>query len=95
MPLEQSEVEQSELGLNPPAPESPESPESSERAYTFSISIAADGFTVDGEQVPDLPTLLKHVIALVNEHPSTNDANTQLEAGFIAGKEPIGSSTPH
>lgn len=66
---------------NPPATESED--------YTFTISISPNGFTVDGEDVADLTTLLKHVVAIVKEHENSGDALEQMSQGYQSSNSPI------
>lgn len=88
MPEQSSYVEQSELEPNSPATESEEGD------YTFSITIAPNGFTVDGEDVADLMTLLKHVVAIVKEHENSGDAIEQMSQGYESRNSPIQSPAP-
>src|SRR4029077_11074407 len=96
MPDNSSDVGQSVLGLNSPAPVG--------EGYQIIIQVTADGFTVEGpeplepkpsdegqeptaesepaEQLPDIATALKHVIAIVKENPIGEDANAQMQAGY-------------
>jgi hypothetical protein len=51
--------------------------------YKIEIIVSANGFTVDdSELLPDLTTALKHVIAIVQEHPITGNAHDELKAGY-------------
>ena len=72
---------------NPPPPES-------EEGYTFSITISPNGFTVDGEDVADLTTLLKHVVAIVKEHENSGEALEQMSQGYQGANTPILSPSP-
>ena len=83
MPDLSSEVESPEIGSNPPPPTSQET------SYSFSITIEPNGFTVDGEDVADLTTLLKHVIAIVQEHANSGDALEQMSQGYESRNSPI------
>ena len=51
--------------------------------YTITITVSPDGFTVDESALlPDLSTALKHVIAIVQEHPTSGEAQDELKAGY-------------
>lgn len=50
---------------------------------TISIQLVEDGtFLIDGESVPDLSTLLKHVVAIIKERQSSETAQSSFQAGF-------------
>ena len=66
----------------------------SEEGYTFSITIAPNGFTIDGEDVAGLTTLLKHVLAIVQEHENSGTALEQMSQGYQTGNAPIPSPAP-
>ena len=36
----------------------------------------------EDDEIPDLPTALKHVIAITKEHPLDTDLNGHFEAGY-------------
>ncbi len=40
----------------------------------------------DVEEIPDLPTALKHVIAIAKEHPLDTDLDSHFQAGYEGGK---------
>ena len=83
MPDLSSEIESPEVESIPPPPTSEET------SYSFSITIEPNGFTVDGEDVADLTTLLKHVIAIVQEHANSGDALEQMSQGYESRNSPI------
>ena len=74
--------------------QNPPPPESEEGSYTFSITISPNGFTVDGEDVADLTTLLKHVVAIVKEHENSGEALEQMSQGYQARNSPMQSPAP-
>lgn len=87
---------QNEMQELSPEPPSNSPPPQTQEGYHISIDVTPDGFLVtgpepmhdapegapNGEQVPDLPTALKHVIAIVRDNPLSGDAHEELKAGY-------------
>jgi hypothetical protein len=57
-------------------------PTPSQDEYQISITVSPEGFEIDGEQVPDITTLVKHLLAIIHEHPVSGDAQEELKAGY-------------
>ena len=55
---------------------------SSSEEYEIKITVTPEGLSVDGSDPLDLSTALKHVIAIVKEHPVSGDAHDELKAGY-------------
>ena len=51
-------------------------------SISISIEISSEGYTVNGEPVPDLVAVLKTIIAIDKANPSTSNSLSQLEAGY-------------
>lgn len=73
-------TEMQESDLAPPSNSPP--PPSQEDSYIITIQVSAGGFLIDGESAPDLTTALKHIIAIVREHPLSGNAHDELESGY-------------
>jgi hypothetical protein len=65
------------------------------QGYEVTICFYPDGFAVKGpsplpqleddteeEKIPDLPTALKHVIAIAKENPLDGDMQSHFQAGY-------------
>jgi len=77
---------------------SEEPPTPSQEGYEITIRVTPQGLTVDGpeplaqesepdeqetgETLPDITTALKHVVAIYQENPISDDAHAQLKAGY-------------
>ncbi len=68
-----------ELDLEPPS-NSPPPP--SQEGYSISLEVSPNGFLIDGESAPDLPTALKHIIAIVRARPLSGNAQEEMESGY-------------
>ena len=83
------EAENSSKVVNPPSQETDYS-----QGYQVILSVFPDGFSVVGpsplpqgdqeedERIPDLPTALKHIIAISKENPLDTDLNAHFESGY-------------
>ena len=77
----------------------PESQDYSQ-GYEICLYVTPTGFRVEGplplepepqieapeqeDEIPDMATALKHVLAIVKENPLGNDAEAQMQAGYEA-----------
>lgn len=55
------------------------------QGYAITLQILPDGtFMVDGEPAPDIKTAIKHILAIIEEHPVSENAQEQFTAGYQA-----------
>ena len=68
------------------------------QGYMITVTVSPNGFHVEGpqpwdkpqgeyeemEELPDMASALKHVMAIVKENPVGNDAEAQMQAGYEA-----------
>ena len=82
--------ETGENSVNPPSQETDYS-----QGYQVRVCFYKDGFAVKGplplpqleegeeeETIPDLPTALKHIVAIAKEHPLDGDMQAHFQAGY-------------
>lgn len=68
--------------ISTPETESIDPPSPSE-GYTISLQVLPDGtFLVDEESAPNIETAVKHILAIIAEHPSDETAQAGFEAGY-------------
>ena len=70
------------------------------QGYEICLYVTPTGFRVEGplplapepqteapeqeDEIPDMATALKHVLAIIKENPLGNDAEAQMQAGYEA-----------